>query len=514
MRLPAPVHALARSVWRHPLMPETVRSGVRLHLMPGIQRAMGMTPARAHAMVPGGCRICGNGLAEYAFNGVRQFSAYGALFAQVFACAACGHKQFLPDLNDALLADVYSQGYWATESEPDVFAAYYRADSYHVAEDVLETLAGLGVTPPYRLHEFGCGTGLTVSHLNRRGVDATGSDWSPIAIGFGKAQGNTRIFQENANTMEEMRGQRLDVVFTNHVLEHMPDPVGFLRSLAPVLHPGSLVIMRTPNGDGALNRRLGMLYDPLFYFPHHVHYFSPRSLALTGRNAGMKTLDLRATRRATGDLLNAAHGLPPDAAGWDERVAAAAEAYETEELQVVYAPADSAREPTAAPARAEARLPEPAPVGRRPRWLNVEDFYDRPDVWRYCFQRAGDTDLRGAMAYDPRSNLYYNEGVAIGDHFLEASAGGPLPALCFRAPADGAYRVSIEAAARFIGGPAIGLVTDRIGGPVLLDTLLSSPAPERFAFTAELAAGDRLRFLARAPETGMQRAICVIGIDA
>jgi SAM-dependent methyltransferase len=491
-------------------MPAGVKSFVRTQALPAVLRAMSAKPARAHDFAPGPCRICGDlSLSLYAFDGVRQYAAYKDIFAALFTCAACGHKQFLPDLTDETLADVYARGYWATESEPDIYAEYYRAKSNPTADDILAALVARGMRPPFRLHEFGCGTGLSVHHLRKRGVDATGSDWSPVAIGFGHAQGNTHIFPENANTLSQMSGVALDAVFTNHVIEHLPDPVGFLRNLAPLMSPDSLIVMRLPNGDGALDRALGMLWDPLFYFPHHIHYFSPRSIAIAAQRAGLKVLEVTATERAVPQLLDAAQGASGD---FGARLSAAAAAYETEEVQVVFAPASSPRTPGESVARALARAPVPAREGARARWCNVEDHYERGTPWRAQFQIPGEAAPPGDMAYDSASNQYYFNGAGIADHWLQVAPEGPLPVLAFRAPAAGRYRLQLDMAARFIGGHPVDLIVGAAGREPLLRQRLVSPAPEHVSLEVTLAAGESLHFRAEAVG-GMQRAILVARVD-
>lgn len=458
---------------------------------------------REQPITPGPCRICGGGQALHRDGGHAHAAVYKARFVRLFGCSACGHKQFLPDLTDQDLADVYSRGYWASDSEPAVYEAHYRAAHNVTAAAVVRSLAALGLHAPLRLHEFGCGTGLTVHHLRRMGIDATGSDWSPTAIGFGQAQGNRFIQQENANTLSQMRGQALDVVFTNHVLEHLPDPVGFFSKLKPLLHPGSVVFMRVPNGDALANRRFGMVFDPLFYFPHHVHYFSPRSLLLCAERAGMKVLRLVATPRITPALLGAALG---DVAVGPEQVAAAEQAYQTEELEIVAALGASGRFPERSVEAA--RAIEPAPRDGAPLFdhSHYEEFYRADTPWsRLCRRPEGALE---PMAYSPLANFFHYDSASIGDAWLQ-NGDGFQPVLRFRAPRAGRYRFVLSCAARFIGGLPATLLLEHEGA-LQRREVLEGPAPRQIVHVAQLGAGQTLDITTDGPPT--QRLVCVAGV--
>lgn len=458
---------------------------------------------REQPITPGPCRICGGVQTLHRDGGHAHAAVYKERFVRLFGCGACGHKQFLPDLTDRDLADVYSQGYWASPEEPHAFEQQYRAAHNDTAAGVVHSLAALGLRAPLRLHEFGCGTGLTVHHLRRMGIEATGSDWSPTAIGFGLAQGNRFIQRENANTLSEMRGQTLDVVFTNHVLEHLPDPVRFFTRLKPLLHPGSVLLMRVPNGDALANRRFGMVFDPLFYFPHHIHYFSPRSLLLCAERAGLKVLRLLATPRHTPALLGGALGLEAIA---PEQLGAAQQAYQTEELEIVAGLGASGRFPERSVE--QARRIEPAPCEAAPAFdhAHYEEFYRAGTPWsRLCRRPDGTVEV---MVYSPIANSFQFEAAALGDNWLQ-NGNGFQPVLRFRAPRAGRYRFVFSCAARFIGGPPAALLLEQ-EGVVQLRELLEGPAPRQIVYTADLEVGQALDITTDGPPK--QRLVCVVGV--
>jgi len=63
-------------------------------------------------------------------------------------------------------------------------------------------------------------------------------------------------------------GEGFDVIFLNHVLEHVEDPVGFLRRLSGRLNHDGILYVEVPNQDFRFKSDV---------FPH-VQFFSPKSL--------------------------------------------------------------------------------------------------------------------------------------------------------------------------------------------------------------------------------------------
>ncbi len=79
--------------------------------------------------------------------------------------------------------------------------------------------------------------------------------------------------------------ESLDIVFVFHVLEHVPDPVGFLQGLSPYLSSGGKIYIEVPNVDDALLSSYEVQgFADFYYREPHLFYFSPTTLrTVTGR---------------------------------------------------------------------------------------------------------------------------------------------------------------------------------------------------------------------------------------
>ncbi|MCC6680148.1 MAG: class I SAM-dependent methyltransferase [Phycisphaeraceae bacterium] len=96
----------------------------------------------------------------------------------------------------------------------------------------------------------------------------------------------------------------LACVVLSQVLEHVLDPIDWLRRCRAQLAPGGIVAVCVPNFAG-LYRLLGAR-DPFLIPPVHINFFSPQSLSRAMRAAGLKVLRIDSANFLN---LRASHGL-------------------------------------------------------------------------------------------------------------------------------------------------------------------------------------------------------------
>src|SRR5205807_2082657 len=124
------------------------------------------------------------------------------------------------------------------------------------------------------LLDVGCGSGEVLRVAERRGWTATGVE--PVAESAKIAQQRGLDVREALLDDAGLPEHSFDVVTAFHVLEHMPDGVGFLRMLARYARPGGLVVVEVPNWRSFHRRRGGSHWPGLRPLEHVAHY-EPRT---------------------------------------------------------------------------------------------------------------------------------------------------------------------------------------------------------------------------------------------
>ena len=119
-------------------------------------------------------------------------------------------------------------------------------------EFLLDVVAGLAPAPAPRVLDFGCGQGRLVALGRERGLDIVGADtfvggyhgWGSKVDGAAAAY-VSRIVDDRL----DYPSGTFDVVISNTVFEHVPDPRPVLREIDRVLKPGGAFLAFFPTRD-------------------------------------------------------------------------------------------------------------------------------------------------------------------------------------------------------------------------------------------------------------------------
>lgn len=133
-----------------------------------------------------------------------------------------------------------------------------------------------------RLLEVGCAYGFFLDEARGLFGERVGTEYSAAAVERCRSRAD-RVLLGGIARLEP--GERFHLGACIHVIEHVYQPVDFLRRLRGHIEPGGWVVLATPDMGGPWRPLLGRRW-PFFKIPEHVAYFDrdtlPRLLAAAG----------------------------------------------------------------------------------------------------------------------------------------------------------------------------------------------------------------------------------------
>ncbi len=130
-----------------------------------------------------------------------------------------------------------------------------------------------GLQKEHHILDHGCGSGFLVDYLRNAGY--------PNAAGF------DQYSQEFCD--RRVLERTYDVVISQDVIEHVPEPWDLLNTLQGLSKPGAVIAIGTPNAEAIdLSRPEDRVHT--LHQPYHRHIFSRAALLNAGEKMGWKLL--------------------------------------------------------------------------------------------------------------------------------------------------------------------------------------------------------------------------------
>jgi 2-polyprenyl-3-methyl-5-hydroxy-6-metoxy-1,4-benzoquinol methylase len=144
--------------------------------------------------------------------------------------------------------------------------------------------------------EIGSGHGFFLEEMRKRGYKITGIEVSKQRRIYSK--NITRVKVLNINLKEETPNiGKFDTMALFQVLEHITEPVNFLKNIRRLLKPrGGKVVIEVPNFDD-FQIALNTAYSNWYWQRAHIHYFSPKILKQVLLRSGFVKIKISGVQR-------------------------------------------------------------------------------------------------------------------------------------------------------------------------------------------------------------------------
>jgi 2-polyprenyl-3-methyl-5-hydroxy-6-metoxy-1,4-benzoquinol methylase len=223
------------------------------------------------------CNLCGSKENKFLFS-VSQFTT--AL--TIVQCKRCGfiYQNPRPDKTElkSLYSDEYYSGTTATSYITDFNKIKFISNErFKVIEKIIH---------PGRLLDIGCHTGALLSCAQERGWDTYGTDISSFIVEEAKKV-TPNIYTGEIREIN-FKEKFFDLITLFEVIEHLEKPLEDLIQMHSILKDEGLLVVQTAN---MCSLRAKTIRPKKYYYqPHHLSYFTKRTLIKMAEKAGFKCI--------------------------------------------------------------------------------------------------------------------------------------------------------------------------------------------------------------------------------
>lgn len=237
------------------------------------------------------CRFCKADASKQVVEGA---FVYGGKPEQHFwRCGDCEmvylYPTLTPEEEDKLYKNEFEK-YMAKRAGKDMD---WTGPEKHFQSNQREVARRMPVIEPYlkkakTVLEIGCSSGFMLSALKDKGLEAFGLDPSGTFTDYVRGKG-IKVYSDLAALKKDRPQQKFDLIIHYFVLEHVPEPIEFVKEYMQLLNSGGTMIFEVPCvTDPLVKLYRTPAFDKFYWSVVHHWYFSPKTMKDVLEKTGYK----------------------------------------------------------------------------------------------------------------------------------------------------------------------------------------------------------------------------------
>lgn len=208
-------------------------------------------------------------------------------------CKNCGLVYVGQQPEAEELYALYGETYFHNDESGEVGYTNYIKDEANIRRTVNRRFEHIEkFVKPGRLLDVGCAMGFFIDEASKRGWQVEGMDVSHFAVQYVKERFGHEAYQGSLKTLDLEEGA-YDLVTMFDVIEHVPDPKGYMVEVGKLLKSGGIFELATPDVDSIPAKLTGKRWIGYKLSEEHVYYFSVNTLRQMLDFAGFDVVHVR-----------------------------------------------------------------------------------------------------------------------------------------------------------------------------------------------------------------------------
>lgn len=231
------------------------------------------------------CKICGSDKIEIVYKGKIRDGAYGHLTQESCIMYKCMNCEVI--WHEHLDETEYyeSKAYRLQVNGSDSVANFNQtADP---ANQFKFNITGMGIFRDKVVADIGCATGSFLDYLSNVANATIGIEPSETFLANVRANGH-KAYSYTRDALSEWTG-KCDVVTSFDVIEHVDDPMTFVKEAYQLLGKGGIFIIGTPTDYPILRELVGREFEEFWFRRQHPWILGEKTLWHLAREAGFSS---------------------------------------------------------------------------------------------------------------------------------------------------------------------------------------------------------------------------------
>lgn len=233
------------------------------------------------------CNLCGCDKFELVKSELRDSKSK----FKIFRCRGCSHVQLMPKPEEDENKEFYDKNLQDKNRGKGIDYKKLCANNLYDTRRYVRIVQELCHDVNCKILDIGAGYGFFVNDLYNVGYkNIIGIEISDERRKLALEYGTVPVVDYDINNPDRDIG-KFDVITLFHVLEHLSNPIKFLKKLKTFLSPGGLLICETPNVGELLIKECSP-YNDFYWIRAHLNYFSDKTLTDCFRQAGFEKVEI------------------------------------------------------------------------------------------------------------------------------------------------------------------------------------------------------------------------------